>query len=209
MIIYNPQNWYWIKGGERIYSSGKNTFIDPSNTDYCAWQSSGGVATNWPRDAEGEESDVELAAVLAPFGIFPAFDIETVKANKIAAIDAKTKSLIMSHGFEFRGESFSMSSDAQNNWQTIMNTMNMFKRKIANGELPEQVLSVMFPYEISTVDNKAFQLHSESEVDEFYLAYTQYQSDASSPLAQGRAMRKLVTAAESIEEVEAIVDDRE
>jgi hypothetical protein len=121
-------------------------------------------------------------------------ELESVKQNKITAIDAKTAELIQ-HGFEFENAIFSMSDNAQKNWNALATGLALKK-------LP-------FPYPISTKDEAIFILTSEAHLNSFLDAYLLYQADPSKPLGSGRTLKARVTAAATLEELEAIVDDRE
>jgi hypothetical protein len=69
--VYTPQDWYWKSESGRIYSSAREKIITEDDPEYQAW--SGGqerirAPTNWPRDADGKETDDSLREVLAAFG---------------------------------------------------------------------------------------------------------------------------------------------
>jgi hypothetical protein len=74
MSLYNPNDWYWIKADGGIYSSGQQKTMTAEqaaqNQQYQTWLASGGIPTPYPEDAEGQESEAELAAVLRPFGLY-------------------------------------------------------------------------------------------------------------------------------------------
>lgn len=134
----------------------------------------------WFADAEMEEQ--EKSRILA-----------AAKAGKVAAIDARTTELI-SQGFTFANKQFSMSEAAQRNWIALSSGL-------ANGLLP-------FPMAVSTIDESSHVLASGNELKAFLGAYLTYQADPSQPLGAGRNLKELVNACSTIEEVEAIVDDR-
>ncbi|MFG1399817.1 hypothetical protein [Roseixanthobacter pseudopolyaromaticivorans] len=68
-IAYNPRDWYWKRLDETIYSSARQTYVAADDEAYLAWVAAGGHATAYPEDEAGAESEAELAAVLAPYGI--------------------------------------------------------------------------------------------------------------------------------------------
>lgn len=64
MIPYDPFDWYWIVGGERVFSSAAATYVLADNAAYLAWTASGGIPT-------AIASEAELGEVLAPLNIRP------------------------------------------------------------------------------------------------------------------------------------------
>jgi hypothetical protein len=124
---------------------------------------------------------------------YPVPTLVGAKAAKIAAIDAKTAALITA-GFVFGGENFSMSDAAQRNW------IGLAAAK-ANGMLS-------FPIAVSTVSEGAFTIADATAFAGFLAAYLTYQVNPAAPLASGRALKALVNAAESVEAVNAIEDNR-
>lgn len=62
MTDYNPQNWYWVVGGDqsKVFSSASGTYVAPTDPTYLAWVTAGGVPTNI-------DTAANLGAVLAPF----------------------------------------------------------------------------------------------------------------------------------------------
>ena len=128
-------------------------------------------------------------AYVAPIG--PTLD--DVKAAKIEAIDARTQELIRA-GFTWAGNQFSMSDAAQRNW-IGMGTM--------------QSLGIMqYPFPVSTVNEGVAYLQSANDLMTFLAAYATYQTNPSGPLGSGRALKALVTACETVDAVNAIVDAR-
>lgn len=121
-------------------------------------------------------------------------DLARAKEERIAEIDAKTARLIES-GFDFGGERFSMSEAAQKNW-------NALGTGFALGMIP-------FPYPISTASEGSYILESETALRQFLGAYMLYQADPAKPLGSGRILKERVSAAATIEEIDAVVDDRE
>lgn len=136
-------------------------------------------------------------------------DLEKVKAGRISEIDAKTSLLIASHGFEFGGERFSMSDKAQANWHGMNGALHTALYMVAKGLMTQQMFDAYFPVAASTIDDKTYKLPDTATVFAFYMTFMQYQSNPSEALASGRDLRTRVMAATTIEELEAIVDDRE
>ncbi len=124
----------------------------------------------------------------------PPPTLDEAKQAKIAAIDRRTAEFIK-RGFAFADKQFSMSEAAQRNWIALSSGM-------ANGLLP-------FPMAVSTIDESSHVLTSPDELKAFLGAYLLYQADPIQPLGAGRALKERVTAAKTVEEVEAIVDARE
>ena len=85
--MYNARDHYWIRKDGSLYSSARQCDCAPNDANYAAWCKSGGVATRYPLDSEGNESAAELAAVLAVYGLsmYPATLVDA-KAAKRSAI---------------------------------------------------------------------------------------------------------------------------
>ena len=64
---YDPENWYWIVGGDetKVFSSKSGNFVAASDAAYLSWRGAGGIPTRILNTAE-------LGEVLAPFNIRPA-----------------------------------------------------------------------------------------------------------------------------------------
>ena len=114
------------------------------------------------------------------------------KSKKLDSIDAKTQSII-DEGFEFDSVIFSLSLSAQQNWTGM-------QVAVAQGYLPEAA----FPFEIATKDNQTYDLSWEMAPSFFQSVLAKI----SSTLASGRALKKLVNAATTQEELDSIVDNR-
>lgn len=69
MLSYNPSDWYWLKQDGTIYSSARRQEHDASDAGYEAWVSQGNTPTPYPTDLDGADSEPELAAVLAVYGL--------------------------------------------------------------------------------------------------------------------------------------------
>ncbi|MDH7791871.1 hypothetical protein [Ochrobactrum sp. AN78] len=67
---YDPTNWYWSATDGRIFSSLSNSLVPKNDAKFKELCNFGFQPTAWPRDEDGNQSDEELARVLAPHGIF-------------------------------------------------------------------------------------------------------------------------------------------
>jgi hypothetical protein len=74
MITYTPHNWYWRKADGTIFSSAAQGVVPADDPAYVAFQAAGGTPTPYPKDESGQESEAELAAVLAPYGLHVSQD---------------------------------------------------------------------------------------------------------------------------------------
>jgi len=90
--MFNPADWYWIKQDGKVYSSARQREYAPSNTGYKEWRALGNRATPYPTDIGGNDSEAELASVLAAHGLTlrapdpKALAIERLTASCAAAI---------------------------------------------------------------------------------------------------------------------------
>lgn len=119
--------------------------------------------------------------------------VSSAKAEKIAAIDGKTSCLITA-GFQYGSNRFSMSEAAQRNWIGLgtMASLGMMQ----------------YPMPVSTVTEGIAYLQSLDDLRGFLVAFATYQTAPNGPLGSGRALKALVNAAETIEAVDAIEDNR-
>lgn len=69
MIAYNPMDWYWIASDGRVYASGRSSHLNTQDPEFQAWIQAGGIATPWPQDVVGAQSDAALHDVLSPYGL--------------------------------------------------------------------------------------------------------------------------------------------
>jgi Domain of unknown function (DUF4376) len=67
---FNPLDWFWLADDKRVYGSAKQTQVTDTDPDYTAWVNSGGVATPWPRDLQGNQTDAALQDTVGPHGRF-------------------------------------------------------------------------------------------------------------------------------------------
>lgn len=91
---YNPQNWYWIVGGNQtqVYSSAAGDYISVSDPTYRAWISLGNVPTKI-------DTEANLGGVLAPFDLRPvnANILQGYLAAKASAIDRAIFQVLFNH----------------------------------------------------------------------------------------------------------------
>ena len=85
--MYNPQNHYWVKADGTIYSSEAMGIIAADDAAYLEWLDRGGKPTRYPLDEAGNESEAELAAVLAAHGLFVSARAKR-EAEILAELDA-------------------------------------------------------------------------------------------------------------------------
>ncbi len=67
---------------------------------------------------------------------------------------------------------------------------------------------LQFPMAILTMDDQEFILAGQQELMAFLAAVLSYETDPQSPLSTGRALRSQVEAAQTLEQVAAVADDR-
>lgn len=68
-MMFTAENWYWIRDDGTIYSSATQSIINASNAGYKSWVKAGGVATRWPVDSSGEQTDAAMLDVVSPYGL--------------------------------------------------------------------------------------------------------------------------------------------
>ena len=84
-----PRDWYWLADDGRLFSSAAAGFVASDGEDYLAWTATGGIATRWPVDDAGEQTESELAAVLEPHGLHVS-----VAAAMRAAVNARRDEIL-------------------------------------------------------------------------------------------------------------------
>lgn len=119
-------------------------------------------------------------------------NFESVKSKKLLAIDTKTRELI-SNGFVFDDVTFSLSDKAQFNW-------NALQASVANGLLTEDD----FPYAVTTKDDDTYEI----AWADFLTFIGTGLTTVGTHMATGRALKKQVLEATTIEEINAVVDER-
>lgn len=81
-----PFDWYWLRSDGQVFSSAREAIVGSTDEAYKDWTAGGLVATPWPRDDAGAETDAELRGVLRPYGIWQQAKAEpliTFKADVI------------------------------------------------------------------------------------------------------------------------------
>jgi hypothetical protein len=131
-------------------------------------------------------SDEEIALVEAE-------ELENYKQAAMNRIDAKTEE-ILARGFQFDGQMFSLSIAAQNNWTGM-------QVAVSQGYLTE----ANFPFEVATLDNKAYLLQWE-DAPAFFMSVLRA---ISFTLATGRQFKKAIGAANTIQDIENVEDTRQ
>lgn len=119
--------------------------------------------------------------------------LDDAKTAKKSAIDANTARIRDRDGLAYAGGRFDMRDSAMLKWTGMMAAKDM----------------LAFPFTILTLDDKPFVLETPIELLQFLAAVMSYETAPDSPLSTGRALRMRVEAAETVEEVGVIVDDRE
>ena len=142
----------------------------------------------WKVDGDSvvEMSQTEKDAVLAQ-------ELADLKIERLHEIDVNTSELI-GEGFQYDGHNFSLSQEAQLNWNSIFTLM-------LEGTIPPEA-----DYEISTKDpdNDSYILTPLMRQGFFGLAFT----SVSNIIKAGRVIRQQIKHANTIEEVNSIVDNR-
>lgn len=124
--------------------------------------------------------------------IIKSEELEAYKQAAMKRIDAKTTE-ILSRGFQFDGHLFSLSVAAQSNWTGM-------QVAVSQGYLTES----NFPFEIATLDNKAYKLQWEDSAA-FFMAVL---GSISTTLATGRHFKKVISAANTFDDVDRVIDTR-
>ena len=146
----------------------------------------------WAEQPDGYFTPAEWAA-LHPTPTPSPMNLVDAKQLKKNDIDINTNRIRDRDGLTFMGERFAMNDGAMLKWTGLIAAKDM---------LP-------FPFTILTIDDKPFQLTSQTVLMQFMAAILGYETAPNSPLSSGRLLRQRVEAATTVEEVMAIVDDRE
>lgn len=68
-FVFNARAWYWKADDGRIYSGASGGLVPSTDADYVAFIAN--VPPNqWPRDAQGNQTNAALQEVLSTFGLF-------------------------------------------------------------------------------------------------------------------------------------------
>jgi len=95
MLCYTPTDWYWLADDGRLFSSARATLVPDDDPAYAGFVSTGGVATRWPEDDDGYQTDAALAWVLNPHGITVATTLASLRAAKIEELRAACAAAIL------------------------------------------------------------------------------------------------------------------
>lgn len=114
--------------------------------------------------------------------------LDALKAVKTASIDARTRALI-AEGLRVGEVVFSLSLEAQSNWSSLYATRDR----------------LTYPFEVSTLDDKGYNLPDAAAIEALYLAGTLHKK---SLIDAGRELKQRVAAASTEEELERVRDER-
>jgi hypothetical protein len=174
---------------------------DPRNPGGKLKQATQTIRTALPPDgyqADGWEEvadDVcDLLKQPTETSIIPGY-LDTLKASRIRAIDARTRELL-TLGFEYDGHQFSMSDAAQKNWMLLF--IGLLAGIVTEGNIPQA----------STQEEVSYTFENLSSLQAFLSVYASYQTDPGAPLSTGRTLKASISAAETIEEVNLVLDER-
>jgi len=140
------------------------------------------------------EQQTELAAVVEDYKgepDDPVRDLEIERAKRIKEVNSKTDRII-AKGVEFDGHTFSLSLPAQKNWMGSL--------------VAEHESWNTYPYPVSTKDDGEYLIQDVATLKQFSLTVLGAVQVA---LAEGRALKKLIKAATTLTELDAITDDRD
>jgi Domain of unknown function (DUF4376) len=71
MMIGFPYDWYWLADDKRVFASARQVIVTDTDPAYLAWIAiPGNLATPWPYDAAGNQTEAALQVVLAPYNLF-------------------------------------------------------------------------------------------------------------------------------------------
>lgn len=135
--------------------------------------------------AEKALLDSMVASLIASFDV-----LEVLKARKIGNIDARTREII-DQGFQFEGNNYSLSEAAQRN---LLGIAQMHKE----GVLP-------LPLSMPNIDDTFFATLTVANIDAFVSAG---RNGYASAAMSGTPLKNQVTAATTVAELDAIVDNR-
>jgi hypothetical protein len=152
---------------------------------------SSNVPTACPNDS-GHQISTESVCIVQPGvvvndGSPKDLSLGEYKTLRFNEIDAKTNALL-SDGFTFDGQVFSLSVPSQINWTT----------------LHEQQGAFTWPVSVSTKNNNTYEL-ALGDIEAFWVAGRDRVIDV---LSSGRALKKLVFDAATESEVDSIIDNR-
>jgi hypothetical protein len=65
-----PQTWYWLHDNGSVFSGPLEAIVDQNDPGYIEWIEPGRIATPWPRDTDGNQTNASLQEVLQRHGMF-------------------------------------------------------------------------------------------------------------------------------------------
>lgn len=142
-------------------------------------------AVEFHRKDSGDGTDISHYIVLA--------DLDAYKDLLYKKIDKRTQELI-SAGFDFDNETFSMSMQAQMNW-------NRLRTSILTGVLT----ALDFPRDIATISDESYTLITITDASDFFAAHVNRLEER---LRSGRQLKNQIRQATTKAEVDAISDNR-
>lgn len=76
-------DWYWVSEDGRLYSSARRKLVTEKDKSYLAWLAANPDygPSSWPRDNDGNQTDVSLKALLADLGVVDA--VPTINQRQI------------------------------------------------------------------------------------------------------------------------------
>lgn len=146
----------------------------------------------WAEKPDGYLTPEEWLVLHPPPAPLPLSLVEA-KQFKKTAIDANTNRIRDRDGLAYADQRFAMNEGAMVKWAGLL---------AAKDILP-------FPMTILTIDDKPFVLADQAALMQFVAAVLGYETFPDSPLATGRTLRARVEAAQTVEEVDAIIDERD
>ena len=119
-----------------------------------------------------------------------AVSLDEYKLNRIKDIDQRTQELI-SNGFPYDGEMFSLSEHAQLNW------IGMKTADISD--------LLTFPMGITTIDDKEYLIQSKTSLTTFYITGLGYKKAI---LDSGRSLKTQIKTAVDVAGIDGVIDAR-
>lgn len=69
-MAINPFAHYWLADDGRVFDSANQIVTDGNDPGYVVWTGLGNVATTWPLDEAGNQTNESMQAVVGPLGMF-------------------------------------------------------------------------------------------------------------------------------------------
>lgn len=135
---------------------------------------------------ERQEREEYVAVFSTPESLKP------LKGEKQYKIDQRTEELVAAHGVDYDGHVFDMTQGAQLRWLQLMGGA--------------QAGIIQFPTTIITSDNKPYVLKDAQALGAFLAAVAGFLQGG--VIAAGQALKARIEMAQTLEELEAITDDR-